>query len=195
MKSHRERGVLGAKSFWHKYKTDKNFREILIKKWSASRIKNYEKTNKYKSGISTNDENILKSILCGFLAADGSVFIRTEKKTGKVHYEIRFYPDDYKLVELFATSFEKLYGKIVHVKQDNKYYRISICNKVATNDLLSLADFSSKNWTFPKKIIKSKECKKEWLRSYFDCDGYVGKKYVQLQSVNMKGLKKNSRTS
>ncbi len=41
-----------------------------------------------------NSTDILKSRLCGFLVGDGSVFVRKEKKTGKVQLELRFYPDD-----------------------------------------------------------------------------------------------------
>ena len=187
MLSHHERGRLGAKSFWGKYETDKNFRNKVINKWRQSRIRNYKASNKYVANITNREKQILKARLCGFLAADGSVFIRKEPNTGKVHHEIKFYPDDHKLVEIFAISFKKLYGKDVHIKQERKYYRVSICNKTATRDLLSIANFSSKNWTFPK-IIKSRSSKIEWLKSYFDCDGYVGKKYIQLQSVNKEGL-------
>jgi len=30
----------------------------------------------------------------------------------------------------------------------------------------------------------------EWLRAYFDCEGYVGKNVIHIQSVNKKGIEK-----
>jgi len=192
MLSYMERGRLGAKNFWKKYKSDDIFRNKILEKWRKIRIRNYEKSLESFKKLNEEESEILKSRLCGFLAADGSVFIRKELRTEKVHYEIRFYPDDYALVELFNKSFERLYGKKVFYKQDGKYFRISISNKFAVRDLLSISKFSSKNWTLPK-ILKSKESKIEWLKAYFDCDGYVCKKYIQVQSVNKNGLNQISK--
>jgi hypothetical protein len=187
MLSHTERGKLGAKTFWQKYKTDDFFRNRVLNKWRESRIRNYEKVIKSLHKVDESEREILRSRLCGFLAADGSVFIRKELKTGKVHHEIRFYPDNDVLVELFNKAFEKLYGSKTHIKQDGKYFRLSANNKFAVMDLLSIAKFSSKNWSLPK-ILNSKKAQIEWLKCYFDCDGYIGKKYIQIQSVNKKGL-------
>lgn len=39
------------------------------------------------------------------------------------------------------------------------------------------------------KILINSESKKEWLRAIFDCEGYIGKKYIKLQSVSKYGIK------
>ena len=137
------------------------------------------------------DIGILKSRLCGFLVGDGSVFIRKEKKTGKVHHELRFYPDNLVLAKIFLETFDKVYGRKCGLRSESngKYFMIYINCKNAILDLLSLSKFKSTKWTLPKNM-KSREAKVEWLRAYFDCDGYVGPHYIQAQSVNGGGLKK-----
>lgn len=178
-------GKTSAKIFWNRYNTDRNFRTSVLEKWRERRTKNYE--NDINKLVLHKGDLLNKSRLCGFLAADGSVFIRKEKKTGKIHYELRFYPDDDGLTKLFAESFKAVYGLDVHVKKDANYYFVYANNKLAVSDLLSLAKFSSMEWFVPS-FISSKASKIEWLRAYFDCDGYVSKKYIQVQSVNKKGL-------
>lgn len=130
--------------------------------------------------------------LCGFLAADGSVFIRKEK-TGKSHYEFRFYPDHESVLKRFLYVFEQLYGVTPHAKNMGNYFYVQIQNKKACIDLLKLAKFGSLSWSIPKIIKNDKKIVRFWLRAYFDCDGYVSKKYIQLQSVNEKGLKEISK--
>ena len=134
----------------------------------------------------------LTAELCGFLAADGSVFIRKEK-TGKTHYEFKFYPDHESVLKRFLYIFEKLYGVVPHVKNMGNYFCVQIQNKKACIDLLKLAKFGSLSWTIPEIIKNDRKSARLWLRAYFDSDGYVGKKYIQLQSVNERGLKEISK--
>ena len=50
------------------------------------------------------------------------------------------------------------------------------------------ADFSALHWTIPFRVLSSPKSKKEFLKSYFDCEGYVNKKVIRAESVNEKGL-------
>jgi replication factor C small subunit len=132
---------------------------------------------------------VLKSRICGYLAADGSVIIRKENGTNRLHYDIQFYPDHYVLVRLFRKAFKEVYGKEVSIRQKRNFFYVRASDKFAAMDLVSLAKFSSRYWTIPK-VLNSKASKKAWLKAYFDCDGYVCKRYVQIQSVNKDGLLK-----
>lgn len=135
---------------------------------------------------SHKNTNFLKARICGYLAGDGSVSIREERSSGKVHHEIRFFPDHISLIKPYITAFKKAYNKTPKIFKKNNHYEIRINSKIVVQDLLSLCSFGSKSWTIPK-FINSK-CKKEWLRSMFDSDSYVGKKYIRLKTVNKKGL-------
>jgi hypothetical protein len=150
-------------------------------------MENYEKQVKFSSHLNEQDMEILKSKICGYLAADGSVTVRKEKGTNRFHYDVRFYPDHYALVRHYKTAFKKIYGKDVNVRRERNYFYARTSSKPAATDLLSIANFSSRCWTLPT-ILKSEQSKKTWLRAYFDCDGYVCRRYVQVQSVNKKGL-------
>lgn len=101
---------------------------------------------------------------------------------------MRFYPDNLVLAQLFNDVLKGVYGREAAIKSMGNYYALSLTSKQAVTDLLSIASFTSKGWTFPETIV-TKDAKIEWLRAYFDCDGYVGKKYIQLQSVNENGIK------
>ena len=85
--------------------------------------------------------------------------------------------------------FEQLYGVTPHAKNMGNYFYVQIQNKKACIALLKLAKFGSLSWSIPKIIRNNKKIARFWLRAYFDCDGYVCKKYIQLQSVNEKGLR------
>ena len=53
-----------------------------------------------------------KAILHGFIAGDGSIDIRREKKIPTTkHYEIRFYPDHKVLSDLFISTFDEFQFK------------------------------------------------------------------------------------
>ena len=47
-------------------------------------------------------------------------------------------------------------------------------------------EFGVHKWKIPK--LGSQECKREWLRAFFDCEAYVYKKYLRVQSVNRIGI-------
>jgi len=189
MLSHSQRGKLGSEILWKKYNSNEVFRNKMLKKWKEKRIINYERSEKFFPKLTEHEIDIFKSRLCGFLAADGSVIIRKEAGTNRFHYDVQFYPDHYTLVKLYEEAFKAVYGKELNIKQKHNFFFVRASSKFAAQNLASLANFNSKNWTIPK-FLKTKELKKVWLKAYFDCDGYVCKNYVQVQSVNKTGLEK-----
>jgi intein/homing endonuclease len=136
--------------------------------------------------MSQNDICNYKARICGYLAGDGSVSIRREKLSGKVHHEIKFFPDNISLIGPYLAAFSRAYNKVPKVVKKNNFYEIKINSVVIVHDLLSLCSFGIKSWTIPKFTDDS--CKTEWLRAMFDSDAYVGINYIRLKTVNENGL-------
>lgn len=149
--------------------------------------KKYKQT---KIHIEQNHKHLLieKARLMGFIMGDGSITSR-ECNFKTHHHDIRFYPDDKVLAELFINDFKKLYLKKPSIKEEANYYIIHVSSRPAWEDLQNIAHFSSLNWNIPKSF-KTKEESIEWVRSLFDCEGYVGKKVIQMQSVSKAGIYK-----
>lgn len=130
----------------------------------------------------------LKARIFGYLAADGYVSVVKNKKGNS--YEVNFYPDDYATLVAFVQAFRAVYKKeplVYRFKGKNVFY-VRCRNKEICNDLLSISKFKSLEWNFPFKVFNNLKSKKEWLRAFFDSEGYVARKYIQVQSVNKKGL-------
>lgn len=138
--------------------------------------------------INQNHRSLLveKARLIGFIMGDGSLTCR-ESHFKKRYSVLTFYPDDERMLKLFLSDLEKLYLKKPRVKNLGKYYSVRADSKPAWEDLRTYGDFSSLNWEFPKRL-KSKVEKIEWLRAIFDCESYVGKKDIRIQSVSKKGV-------
>jgi len=136
------------------------------------------------------DKTLHKARLMGFIAGDGNLDIRREKARPWVtHHDIRFYPDDDKMLSCFKESFKTVYGKeISYVKEHEKYKTARVCSKFACLDLTSITKFGTKTWKIPLSFLKTKRMKKEWLRAFFDCEAYVGKGRICVQSVNKQGI-------
>jgi len=135
-----------------------------------------------------NIDYLVLSRLCGFLAGDGSLIIGEEKNRKAMRYSVRFYPDTLELANLFVDSFEKVYGKVPRVKKLKNYFRVSITSKVAALHLKDIASFGTMNWNIPSFILDSGEHIVEFVRAFYDCEGYVGKNRIDVQSVNKEGL-------
>lgn len=160
--------------------TSKKGKQAIKKRW-----KDYE--NKLKS--LHNHDPLLKAKLCGYLAGDGCVYIHKERARPHINSKrIAFYPDHIDLAKDFIETFYKIYKIRPHLKKEKNHFDIRICSKLAYWDLVSIAKFKSLNWNIPFKILTTKETKKEWIRSFFDCEAYVGKKMIQIQSINKRGL-------
>lgn len=139
--------------------------------------------------IKNNHKNLVKekARLIGFIMGDGSVSSIRDSKDKIQHHDITFYPDDFSLAETFIKDFQKLYLKKPFIKKEKNYFSLRASSKPAWEDLRTLGDFSSLNWIFPKKLNSNEE-KREWLRAFFDCEAYVGKRNIQLQSVSREGI-------
>ncbi|MBI2148967.1 hypothetical protein HYU23_04760 [Candidatus Woesearchaeota archaeon] len=134
-----------------------------------------------------NNNPILKARICGYLAGDGNILIR-KLNNNPTHYITRFYPDHISLVNSFREAFIKIYKKEPKIKDNGNFFSLTIYSKIVVEDLLKLGNFGKLEWRAPMKILKSKNAKKEWLRAIYDCEGYVGKKQIKIQTVNEKGI-------
>ncbi|NYZ79624.1 hypothetical protein H0N95_00040 [Candidatus Micrarchaeota archaeon] len=142
--------------------------------------------------------NYKKAMIHGFLAGDGTVSIRREHRVPTtVHYDIFFYPDHIKLVDLYCAAFEQVYGKKLTLckrgfENYGNCYAIKSCCKKATIDLLSLAPIATYEWRVPFNFLEDKKSKIEWVKAFFDAEAHVStvkNVRITVQSVNKKGIK------
>lgn len=155
-------------------------RRAAVSRWS----KIHEKERASSIGP---DKNYLKARLCGFLAGDGSVSVRRDN-LGSLHYVLRFFPDHESLIPPFEESLMGLYGKSPIVKKWTGHNGVICYSKTAVMDLMCLADFGIRRWRVPFNILTDEKSKVEWLRAFFDAEGYVGKGRIRVQTVNGKGM-------
>ena len=145
--------------------------------------------NAVKEHIKSTHHNFLKekARLIGYVMGDGSITANDSPSKGS-HHDIRFYPDDLQMVNLFVKDFEKLYLKKPVIRKLKNYFSVYSSSKPAWEDLKRLGDFTSLNWEFPYSLL-SKEEKIEWLRAMFDCEAYVDtkKKRISFQTVSKQG--------
>ena len=126
-----------------------------------------------------NHNPLLKAKLCGYLAGDGCVCICKEKARPHLkNKRIAFYPDHIDLANDFRETFYKVYGLKPSLEKEKNYYRVRLGSKLAYLDLMSITRFDSLNWNVPFKILLTPEIKKEWIRAFFDCEAYVGKRII-----------------
>jgi hypothetical protein len=129
----------------------------------------------------------LKARLFGYLAGDGNILIGN--RINNFHHTVRFYPDHKSMVEAFCEAFIKVYGKTPAIKKLHNHYFVYMDSKIIVQDIMLSAKFGTSNWQVPYKILYNKECKKEWLRAFFDCEAYVGKDRIKIQCINKLGMK------
>lgn len=156
----------------------------------ARRKKREEEYQSLKMNINNKmklkDTFYLLSKLSGFIMGDGYLEIREEKNWR--HYEIRFYPDDLFLANLFCDTFYRLYEKKPSITSLGNYYCVRVTSKFACEHLTKFASYKTLKWRAPKKFLIDRTAKIEFVRALFDCEGYVGAKNIQFQSVNKKGI-------
>lgn len=203
-KTNSELGKLAMKKFWTRFRLDSEFRDRIIKsrkmakgtKWIKraslmgvkARLKNYKKKEKEFLIRLKNFScsNKFLSRLCGFLIGDGSISVYYGNNIPS--YEIRFYPDNLCVAKLYIKTLRQIYGKIPKLKNLGKYFSARIKSKFICKHLTNITSFKSLSWKIPKKILSSREDKIEFIKAYFDCEAYVGKRMIQVQSVNSTGL-------
>ena len=147
-----------------------------------NKINNFSRWNKiHQNEIKNINHNSLhKSRICGFLAGDGNL---VDKR-----YYIRFYPDHKSLIKPYLNSIEIVYNKKPKIIPKKNHYEIILSSKVIYQDLQKQCDFGIKNWNIPKKLLKFKENRIEWLKAFFDAEGHVHQKHLKLSSINEEGL-------
>jgi len=141
--------------------------------------------NKEKEFIVDNPP--LKARLAGYLAGDGSVIV-TRESNKPTHFAIKFYPDHISLVNSYVQAFKILYNKEPKVIAHKNFFSVIVYSKTIVEDLLKLGSFGKLKWRAPMEILNSQEAKKEWLMAIFDCEGYVGKNQIKIQTVNKEGI-------
>lgn len=164
----------------------KRNRNIVVFRWK----KEEQKYNLHlKKILKSKTYKIFKSRLLGFLAGDGSVSIRREKKKKtSVHHDISFYPDHHSMIGPFIEAFTYLYLKKPTVKNMKNHYSVRVSSKQACLDLLRTSNFGTLYWQVPLNFLNLTKYKIEWLRAFFDCESSIGKRVIQVQSVNKKGI-------
>ncbi|MBU0615601.1 MAG: hypothetical protein KJ601_05915 [Nanoarchaeota archaeon] len=159
-------------------------RKIAINRWNNISKKINQDILKKEE---IEDYKRLKAKLLGFLAGDGGVYIRVDKNKD-IHHSILFCPDDESMLNHFVDAFIRFYNKKPTIRNHGNYFRVRAASKPICLDLLKTAKFGTHEWRVPNDYLTSNILKIEWLRAFFDCEGYVGKKQIQLQSVNKQGL-------
>ena len=154
---------------------------------AKNRWKNVRK--KIRKYISENSEKtkVNKSRILGYLAGDGSVF-RYIDRNNEEYFGISFFPDNLCVAKTYVDDMSKVYGVVLKIKEEKNHYNISIKNRVIYKELMSIGSYGNLDWKVPFKFLDTEQMKKEWLRSFFDCEAYVGKNVIQVQSVNESGL-------
>lgn len=101
-------------------------------------------------------------------------------------YYVRYVNMEKTLVEQFIKDIKEVFGrKVVKLRK----YEYGVCGKWIYNILKENGDLKSHKWFIPPIIMNSKEfIKEEWLRAFFDDEGYVSRNAIYLKIVNKKGL-------
>jgi hypothetical protein len=126
------------------------------------------------------------SAIHGYLCADGYV-IRNRGAQKHKFYHIGLRNTNTVLLVDFQKRFERRFGVRPFITNEG---RCRIQNKEIYHELTNGFSFYSGEWNIPDI---SKDLLKLWLRSYFDCDGWVscrkGKsREIGLDSINKKGI-------
>lgn len=159
-------------------------KKVALARWNRIHTKQKEK-------IPNDTQSLLiKAAICGFLAGDGSVQKRKEKKF--YHYQIDFFPDDKVMMETYMKQIKTIYNKNTKIKNNNKFYSVRFTSKIIHEDICNLANFGLKSWTLPKSLFKIKGAKENWLKAFFSAEAYVNNKCIKIQTINKKGMKEIS---
>ncbi len=166
-----------------KFNFSKRQKKFALMRWEANDFNTLKSITTGKS-----ERSLLKIRIIAYLQGDGSVSIRTEPRSKKVHYDIAFYPDNYKVARIFVDSYKKVYGKTLNIEPLENHFRVRVGHRLACKDLLSITTFDSLRWKIPFELMNVSSKKREWIRAFFDCEAYVGKSTIVVQSVNKSGL-------
>lgn len=155
------------------------------KKVAVARWKKIHDIEKDKIKVTNKNFNI-KAAICGFLAGDGSVQIRKEKKF--THYQIDFFPDDKIMLDTYLSFIREIYNKKPSVKNKAKFYSVRLTSRTMVEDLSVYAKFGIYRWNVPWSLLKTNTAKAYWLKAFFSAEAYVGNNVIKIQTVNKDGM-------
>jgi intein/homing endonuclease len=141
-----------------------------------------------KNKLKSKEFTLILARLCGYIMGDGSIIHGKERNRNAIHYDIRFYPDDLDMAKIYIDSFEKIYSKRPSLKELKNHFRVSVSSRLAVEHLNSISRFGTMDWKVPFGLLIDDEHVCEFLRAFFDCEAYVGKNKIDVQSVNKEGL-------
>ena len=131
------------------------------------------------------DENLV--VVHSYLCADGYV-VKNPKIQKHKYYRIGLRNTNLILLKDFQRRFEKFFEIRPHLRKEE---RCEIGSKKIYEWLTKeFGSFYSNNWEMPKLDIKLARI---WLRSFFDCEGWVfckshQNRHIGLDSINEKGI-------
>jgi len=151
------------------------------------------KQAKERALLQTNSINYvdLKARLFGYLAGDGYVCMRIERKRkiSKVHNEVGFFPDNTQVLSAFVEALDKVYSIKPRIRKYDNYYDARFNSKVVVEDLLESAKFGVKSWSVPSFVKSDLRLAGRWLSAFFDAEGYITDKVIRIQTVNQSGIR------
>ena len=136
--------------------------------------------------LDTDEAKILKAMICGFLAGDGSVQVRKEKSF--YHYQLDFFPDDKLMMKKYIGAIKKVYGKIPSIRVRDNVFHVRKTSKTVVTDLIKLANFETSSWTIPHSLLISQKVKAAWLNAFFSAEAYVNQRSIKVQTINKNGM-------
>ena len=87
-----------------------------------------------------------KAAIHAYLCGDGNICIREEKTNKRKHYEIRFFPDNLRMLKNIDNCLLKCYGvPLKNIKRIGKMYSARLVNKKVCIDLLQLGKYGTYN--------------------------------------------------
>lgn len=102
-------------------------------------------------------------------------------------YYIRYVNKDSTLVKQFIKDVEILFNRKVIKLRRHEY---EVCGKWIYDILKSNGALKSDTWFIPDIILNSsKKVKRQWLRTIFDDEGWVGQSNIGLSVANKKGIR------
>ena len=159
-------------------------RKVAISRWKNLLAKQVSQIPNDKDSL------LIKAGICGLLAGDGSVQYR---KAGTFYrYQLDFFPDDDIMLKTYCEFMQKIYSSKPAITRKNNYYVVRLFLKFIAQDLLKECKFGIYTWDLPNTLLSIDGAKELWLRGFFSAEGYVNKKYIKTQSVNIKGMQKVS---
>ena len=136
----------------------------------------------------------------GYVCSDGGIYswkckdIHGKKIRVRRRLRTKFFNKEPALINDFMNAIKLAFPKVKSIKYYPKRIEVEIRNHTLSNEILKLGKVWSHNWEFPRAM--SLKQKKLWIRAFSDSEGTVNNynydRFVALDSINLKGLKRIS---